>query len=204
MMRNSLLLAASLLVIGLATHPQVQAATPELASANSFASIQDPRTRSLAIFGEMSKVITGPRCMNCHPRSDSPTLGEAMTQHNPPVVRGTTGFGAPGMECGTCHGATNVTFSNGKSSIPGNPKWALAPRSMAWQGQSLHQICEQIKDPARNGGKSLDELTDHNGKDPLVGWAWSPGLGRPPALGTQAEFGALTAAWVASGASCPD
>ena len=29
---------------------------------------------------------------------------------------------------------------------------------MAWEGKSLGQICEQIKDPARNGGKTLDEI----------------------------------------------
>jgi hypothetical protein len=28
----------------------------------------------------------------------------------------------------------------------------MAPGEMAWQGKSLAQICEQIKDPQHNGG----------------------------------------------------
>ena len=32
---------------------------------------------------------------------------------------------------------------------------AVAPKSMAWQAKSLGQICQQIKDPKRNGGKTL-------------------------------------------------
>ena len=36
-------------------------------------------------------------------------------------------------------------------SIPGNPNWHLAPIEMAWEGKTLGQICEQIKDKARNG-----------------------------------------------------
>jgi hypothetical protein len=39
--------------------------------------------------------------------------------------------------------------------------------------------------------------------DSLVGWAWSPGAGRTPAPGTQAQLAALLDAWVATGASCP-
>jgi hypothetical protein len=41
------------------------------------------------------------------------------------------------------------------------------------------------------------------GTDTLVGWAWHPGAGRTPAPGTQAQFGALIDAWIASGAACP-
>ena len=169
----------------------------------AFASVADPAKRSAALFTEMGKVIQSPRCMNCHPRSDRPNQGEAMTPHNPPVIRGADGHGAAGLECATCHGDANVAFANGTGSVPGAPKWQLAPLSMAWEGKSLSQICVQIKDKARNGGKSLADLIDHNGKDELVGWGWHPGLGRTPAPGTQAQFGALTKAWVDSGAKCP-
>jgi len=74
---------------------------------------------------------------------------------------------------------------------------------MAWEGKSLAEICAQIKDPARNGGKTLEKLVEHNTNDVLVGWGWNPGKGRSPAPGTQAQFGALTKAWVESGAKCP-
>jgi hypothetical protein len=75
---------------------------------------------------------------------------------------------------------------------------------MAWQGRTLGEICRQIKDPARNGGKTLAQLVTHNRDDHLVGWGWRPGPGREPAPGSQALFGDLTQAWVQSGAQCPD
>jgi len=82
--------------------------------------------------------------------------------------------------------------------VPGHTDWHLAPLSMGWQGRSLSQICEQIKDRARNGGRDMAALVRHMAEDALVGWAWSPGAGRAPAPGTQAEFGALVRAWAAA------
>ena len=180
-----------------------QVAAAGLQPVSAFAAIADRNARSEAIFTEMGKVLTHPRCVNCHPRSDRPLQGDAMVPHMPAVVRGKDGHGAPGLECATCHGPANVAFANGEGSVPGNPNWHLAPIEMAWEGKSLRQICEQIKDRRRNGGKSLAQLHEHNAHDSLVGWGWNPGEGRAPAPGTQAEFGALTKAWIDSGARCP-
>ena len=74
---------------------------------------------------------------------------------------------------------------------------------MAWQGRSLGEICEQIKDTDRNGGKTLAELIEHMAEDDLVGWGWNPGEGREPVPGTQEAFGDLYKAWAATGAHCP-
>ena len=74
---------------------------------------------------------------------------------------------------------------------------------MAWQGRSLGQICKQLKDLKRNGGKTLSQLHEHMAKDTLVGWAWTPGAERNPAPGTQEQFGALIGAWIETGAECP-
>jgi hypothetical protein len=74
---------------------------------------------------------------------------------------------------------------------------------MAWEGKSLSEICAQIKDPKRNGGRSLADLVHHIGDDSLVGWAWDPGFGRQPAPGAQKEAGALVEAWAKTGAACP-
>jgi hypothetical protein len=75
---------------------------------------------------------------------------------------------------------------------------------MAWQGKSLREICLQLKDVARNGGRSLSQIHEHMAKDSLVGWGWHPGEGRSPAPGTQAQFGALIRAWISTGAHCPE
>ena len=156
-------------------------------------------TRSIALFRKAGKVFQNPRCLNCHPVGDRPTQTDRMEPHRPWVVRGVDGNGAPGLECGTCHHAANFDAAG----VPGNPGWRLAPASMGWQGRSLGAICEQIKDPAQNGGKDLAALLKHVSEDSLVGWAWSPGAGRTPAPGTQAKFGAVMRAWAASGAHCP-
>jgi hypothetical protein len=168
-----------------------------LASVESFSSIGDQETRSAAYFTELGKVLTHPRCLNCHPAGDRPRQGDMARLHQPPVERGADGFGLPALRCPICHQAANL------GAVPGNPIWHLAPHEMAWEGKTLSQICAQIKDPAQNGGRSLETLVEHIGEDHLVGWAWAPGPGRQSAPGTQKEAGALVAAWVQTGAACP-
>jgi hypothetical protein len=173
----------------------------DLASPAAFAGIADTTARSAAIFVEASKVMTDPRCVNCHPVGDRPTQGEGATSrlHQPPVTRGVDGFGSVAMRCASCHRDTN--FDPAK--MPGHAHWHLAPLSMAWQGKTASEICAQIKDPARNGNRTIAQVVEHMSHDSLVGWAWSPGAGRTPAPGTQAQLAALLDAWVATGASCP-
>ncbi|WP_105423233.1 Isoquinoline 1-oxidoreductase subunit [Neorhizobium sp. T25_27] len=177
-----------------------------LKPAASFETIANQRERSVALFQEAGKVIQHPRCVNCHPATERPLQGANMHPHQPPVVRGDGGMGLPGMQCTTCHSAENtpvVGQADTIKSIPGNPAWHLAPIEMAWVGKSLGQICQQIKDPGRNGGKTMDQIVEHMAHDELVGWGWNPGAGREPVPGTQAEFGELISAWVKSGAACP-
>lgn len=172
----------------------------ELRGVADFDAIRDRGARSRALFGEMARVLTHPRCINCHPSGDVPHQRMAMELHDPPVVRGPAGTGVPGMECATCHQDRNQELTR----VPGAPNWHLAPIEMAWVGKSVAQICAQIKDPARNGGKTLAQLVEHNDHDELVAWGWKPGADREPAPGTQAQFGALTAAWIETGAECPE
>jgi hypothetical protein len=175
------------------------AAAETLRPVAAFASIAHPRARAAALFVEMGKVLQHPRCVNCHPAGDRPLQTDSMRPHEPLVVRGADGHGAPGMQCETCHHAANYDPAR----VPGHPQWHLAPIEMAWEGKTLTEICEQIKDPARNGGKNLAELVHHLAEDSLVGWGWAPGAGRTPAPGTQKEFGALAKAWADGGAHCP-
>jgi hypothetical protein len=41
--------------------------------------------------------------MNCHPDGDSPTHGNDMHVHMPPVTRGEGGLGVAGNTCNACH-----------------------------------------------------------------------------------------------------
>lgn len=171
-----------------------------LAAPESFAAIADPQQRSVAYFTELSKVLTHPRCTNCHPVSDRPRQGDAARPHQPPVFRGPDGFGLASLRCPVCHRGANFDAAG----VPGNPHWHLAPPEMAWEGKTPAEICIQIKDPARNGGRSLDDLVAHIGDDTLVGWAWHPGPGRTPAPGSQDAAKALVEAWIKTGAACPN
>jgi hypothetical protein len=196
------LAAASTVRVDGETSAQTRAAEPwakELQPVSSFDKVADARARSIALFTEAGKVLQHPRCMNCHPATERPTQTDWMRPHQPLVVRGADGRGAAAMPCAACHHAGN--FDPGR--IPGHPDWHLAPAPMAWEGRSLAQVCSQIRDRARNGGRDLGALIRHVSEDSLVGWAWAPGAGRTPAPGTQAEFGELMKAWAATGAFCP-
>jgi hypothetical protein len=192
------------LLLGLSCDTDAQTAG-ELRDASSFAGITDTAARSRALFNEAAKVITSPRCMNCHPASDTPTQGDDMHAHQPPVTRGVSGMGVPGNTCRACHGDSNYRLLASASfqSIPGHPRWGIAPIEMAWQGKSVSGICHQLKDPKRNGGRTPALLHEHIAGDDLVGWAWHPGPGRDPAPGTQKILGDLIQAWIDSGAQCP-
>jgi hypothetical protein len=195
------LLTALIVALGLPLLTEVYSAEPPaaLATPQSFDGIGDTAARSAALFTEAGKVMTSARCMNCHPAGDRPLQGETHRLHQPPVERGADGFGAVPLRCPTCHQSANYD----PAGVPGNPHWHLAPREMAWQGKTLGEICTQIKDSARNGGRSLEQILTHMTTDTLVGWAWAPGFGRQPAPGTQQELGALLRAWLDTGAVCP-
>ena len=198
---------AALLAIGAATAPSQQpmsrkAPVPMASSLKplaAFSGIKDPRARSVALFGEVGKVLTHPRCLNCHPATERPTQTDAMHPHMPLVVRGDGGLGASGMRCTACHHEKNFDPAN----VPGNPKWALSPPELAWQGHTLGQICASLKVKASSDGHSYAEMAALAAKDELIGWGWHPGGNRTPAPGTQAQFGALFTAWAKSGAHCP-
>ena len=184
--------------------PDEDASPPPLKPVGAFASLADSKARSVALFVEAGRVITHPRCTNCHPAEGVPRQGLEQRPHVPPVVGGEDGHGAPGLPCVACHQQANVpTVGASVRSVPGNPRWALAPAQMAWVGRSLGHICEQLKDPQRNGGRTLEALHQHMAEDVLVGWAWNPGPGRQPAPGSQKAFGALIQAWIDTGAECP-
>jgi hypothetical protein len=179
--------------------PPAARSQAELLAPDAFVSIADRDDRARALFREASRVMLHPRCVNCHPAGDTPAQGDSGQPHDPPVARGTSDEGVPALECRSCHQDTNSELAR----VPGAPKWHLAPIEMAWVGRTPATLCEQLKDRRRNGGKTLAEIVEHASHDPLVAWGWAPGHGRIPVPGTQAQFGALIAAWARDGAACP-
>src|SRR4051794_40353684 len=96
-----------------------------LRPASSFQDIPDQAQRARAILGEMGKVLTHPRCMNCHPAGDQPLQGAEHRVHSPPTGRERPGYFGPC--CATCHTDRNFTLHATATfkSIPGHPRWQL-------------------------------------------------------------------------------
>ena len=158
---------------------------------------------SRAAFLQVYRVLTSPRCQNCHPAGDSPLQGDDSHLHLQNVKRGSDGHGVSAMRCDTCHQTANLA---GAHMPPGNPKWSLpAPEhKMVFVGVSPADLCRQIKDPKQNGGRSLEKLLDHVANDDLVGWGWNPGDGRSLPPLSRADTVAQMKIWIAGGAACPE
>ena len=201
MSRAAIIFAGALAIIGVGL--AVSATTPDPASGlkpvSDFASIANEKQRSLALFGEAGKVITSPRCMNCHPAGDRPAQGDDRHPHLPLVVRGVDGFGAIGMRCTTCHGPANFD----PAQLPGHPNGTS--RRSRWRGSASRwaRSASRSRTPSATAASRWMISFTTWPKIRLYGWGWHPGAGRTPAPGTQAEFGALIKAWVDTGAVCP-
>src|SRR6058998_4006715 len=128
-MRIKVVVALAALLTGTPTLDGVSEQSDNLATPESFASIADTAARSAAMFTELGKVLTHPRCVNCHPAGDRPRQGDVSRLHQPPVERGADGFGLPAMRCPICHLQANFDAAG----VPGNPIWHLAPRDMGWE-----------------------------------------------------------------------
>jgi cytochrome c5 len=155
-----------------------------------------------AAFNRAWTVFNSPRCRNCHPSGDAPLQGDDGHVHIQDVKRGADGKGVYGMKCSTCHQIANLPGAN---MPPGNPKWSLPPANMKMviQGETVGEFCRQLKDPAKNGHRSLAQIIEHVSSDELVGWGWNPGDGRTLPPLDRPEFVAAMKAWVDNGAACP-
>jgi hypothetical protein len=157
---------------------------------------------SAAAFDKAAKVLQHPRCLNCHPAGDRPLVGDRSQPHPMHVERGPMGMGKNGLWCNTCHQDKNLP---GKELPPGAPEWMLPPSDspMVFEKKSSRQLCEQLKDPAKNGSRSPAEIVEHVREAPLVLWGWHPGEGRTPVAMPHEEFVRLMSEWAEKGAACP-
>jgi len=155
-------------------------------------------------FDKMMAVIMHKRCMNCHPAGNTPKQGEDSHLHHFDVERGKNDHGLVGYTCNSCHTEENNDYSG----VPGAPHWAIAPKSMSWEGMTRIEIATQIMDPTRNGNRSKEDILKHLTEDELVLWAWDPGVNeegvereKPPV--NKEEFIQAVKDWIADGAVIP-
>ena len=164
----------------------------------------------LALWGQIYEVLSHPRCANCHvgedhrPRWSGPSYGledGEWRYHGMYIHADESRFGVESIVCSTCHQQKNSPDPHGP---PGAPVWMLPPVEMEWFGKSSAEVCEQVKDPDRNGGRSLEDVASHIDHDVLVHWGWEPGPGREPAPYTRKDVVAFINAWAKAGAPCPN
>lgn len=163
------------------------------------------REEALVAWETVRGVLQHPRCQNCHPAGDAPLQGDDSHPHLQNVLRGPEGKGMVGAECTTCHGPANPSSKYGEHIPPGNVKgWHMPPPElkMVFVGVASGALCEQIKDPARNGNKDMAALRVHL-DDPLVTWGWDPGFGRAPVSTPRDQFLVAWETWASGGAPCP-
>jgi hypothetical protein len=200
-------IAATLGALALAScQPKAPAApTPMPASKSDHAAVPGKKdlAESRAAFLAAYPVFMHPRCMNCHPSGDAPLQGDDSHTHTQNVKRGPDGNGLYALKCSNCHQATNLAGAN---MPPGNPVWHLPPESMKmiFQGRTPAELAAQLKDPAQNGGKTLDQIVHHVTDDKLVAGCWNPGDGRVPPPIPHNEFASHVREWVEKGAAIPN
>jgi len=175
---------------------------------NSGTNTEEPNTAkentSTEDFDQMMSALTHPRCVNCHPSDNKPKQGMEAHPHYFGVERGSDDQGFVVTNCKTCHQKENNDFSG----VPGAPHWGLAPASMNWEGLTRTEIATSMMDKSRNGGKTPKEILKHLTEDPLVLWAWNPGIdaaGNPrekPPISKEAYIAAVKG-WFEAGAIIP-
>ena len=159
----------------------------------------------LEVWNKIYEVFSHPRCANCHVGPDNvpiwsgPSYGPTRP-HAMNINGGASRSGAEHIACNSCHTHHNSQLPHGP---PGAAVWLLPPVSMQWFDKSSAEICAQIKDPKRNGNRTIAKVEAHIDHDALVHWGWAPGPGREPAPFSAAQLFGFIKQWDAAGAPCP-
>lgn len=175
-------------ILDIASDPIIE---PEESDVAYAAIVQDDAEEA---FHKMMKVLTHPRCTNCHPQNNEHLK-----------LGGATNLGIENKQCSTCHQDSNNKYSG----VPGAPDWAMAPPSMGWQGLNKYEIARAMMDREKNGNRSPEDIMHHLTEHELVLWAWEPGVhtdGTPrekPSVPKE-EYIKAVKEWIEAGAIIPE
>jgi hypothetical protein len=121
---------------------------------------------------------------------------------------GESRIGAETIRCSTCHMTSTAPNDPAPAPLRAGIDWQLAPVDFIWFGRSGAEICTQLKDPKRNGGRDAVGLLEHLRHDAsLSGFiprGWEPGAGRTTPPGTFEDHVKDVARWGAAGQPCPN
>ena len=172
----------------------------------SFSGISDKAERSRALFNEIAKVVTHPRCMNCHPAGNHPLQGDDRHEHLPPVPRGEAGLGVAGLNCATCHTERNFTLVG--AARPTRAFRAIragASRRSKWPGKASRSARSASSSRTRRATADARSrcCTSISRTTTWSRGAGSRAKGASRRRADQKQLGALAQAWIESGAQCP-
>ena len=165
------------------------------------------RDEGLAAWSRIYEVASHPRCANCHtgesdvPMWSGPSYGKTRP-HGMNIRAGESRIGVETLPCATCHAVSERGNPNPHHAPRVAMDWALAPVEAHWFGQSSEDICNQLRDPARNGDRTFLELAEHLDHDLILHWAWEPGGDREPAPYSLQEHVNDILAWGVAGMPC--
>ena len=199
-----LILSFHTVVVWAASEPLATITPPEAGSVS--------RAAGLEAFQRVYEVASHPRCANCHVGADNipmwsgPSYGKTRP-HGMNINGGASRIGAETLLCQTCHRTSNQLDTEPHAPPNFGLDWRLAPVEFEWFGKSDQEICEQLSDPERNGGRDwmglAQHLVDDAGHRGPVLWGWSPGGDREPAPYSLQEHVDDILMWGAAGMPCP-
>lgn len=167
------------------------------------------REEGLAAFDRIYEVASHPRCSNCHVGADhipmwsGPSYGETRS-HGMNINAGESRIGAETLQCSTCHAYNEHAYDIPHAAPQVAMNWMLPPVEAEWFDKAAVYICNQLRDPQRNGGRDMMDLAAHLDHDLILHWAWSPGGGREPAPYSLQEHVDDILTWGVAGMPCPE
>ncbi len=191
----------------------IAAATPAFAEVNITPPATATEAEGLDAWSRIYEVTSHPRCANCHtgpsdrPMWSGPSYGKTRP-HGMNIRAGDSRIGAESVLCSTCHTTKSEDWENANTTPHAAPRvamaWQLAPIEADWFGRSSIEICEQLRDPERNGDRDMLALASHLDHDLILHWAWKPGGGREPAPYSLQEHVDDILIWGTAGFPCPE
>jgi hypothetical protein len=102
--------------------------------------------------------------------------------HGMAINAGDSRIGAETLSCNACHQTSTRPNTVPHAAPHTGMDWRLAPVEFQWTDRSSAEICAQMRDPDRNGGRDEAGLIEHILHDAeLIGfitWSFDPGAGR--------------------------
>ena len=171
------------------------------------------RADGLKAWKRIEAVVTHPRCANCHVDAKAIPIwtpaGESKPRvHGMNIHGGESRIGAEKLACQTCHVTSAMPNDPAPAPLHAGIDWQLAPVDFIWFDKSGAEICQQLRDPKRNGGRDAVGLLEHLRHDAslngFIPRGWAPGAGRTTPPGTFEDHVKDVAVWGAAGQPCPN